>query len=94
VAVEISPRGDQVELTVRDHGIGIARADADRIFERFERAVSVRKYGGLGLGSWIARRIVEAFGGRISVTSAVNAGACFTVLLPVAPPTSDARAAG
>jgi two-component sensor histidine kinase len=75
-----------VTLTVRDQGIGIAPEDQARIFERFERAVSVRKYGGLGLGLWIAWRIVDAFGGRISVDSAVNAGACFTVKLPVRPP--------
>jgi signal transduction histidine kinase len=81
-----------VTLTVRDHGIGIAPEDQARIFERFERAVSVRKYGGLGLGLWIVRRIVDAFGGRISVDSEVNAGSCFTVQLPLGPLPPDARA--
>jgi signal transduction histidine kinase len=53
-----------------------------RIFERFERAVPARNYGGLGLGLYIARRIVEAHGGQIAVASESGQGATFTVLLP------------
>ena len=48
--------GDRARLTVRDRGIGIAPEDRERIFERFERAVSDRSYGGLGLGLWISPR--------------------------------------
>ena len=47
-------------VTVADQGPGIAAADQQRIFERFERAVSDRNYGGLGLGLYITRTIVEA----------------------------------
>ena len=53
-----------------------------RIFDRFERAVSSRQYGGLGLGLYIARRIVEAHRGTVEVESAPGAGAAFTVNLP------------
>jgi signal transduction histidine kinase len=69
---------------VSDHGIGIAPDDQARIFERFERAVSVRNFGGVGLGLWIARHIVEASGGAIQVESAPDRGATFTVQLPLA----------
>jgi PAS domain S-box-containing protein len=70
-------------LMVKDNGVGIAPADQARIFERFERAVSSHHYGGLGLGLWIARQIVEAHGGRIRVSSKPGQGAEFTVRLPL-----------
>lgn len=70
-------------LKVRDRGIGIAPEDQKRIFNRFERAVSVKKYGGLGLGLFIAHEIVEAHGGTISVESIPDQGSTFTVELPL-----------
>jgi signal transduction histidine kinase len=76
-------------IVVQDGGIGIAPDQKERIFERFERAVSSQNYGGLGLGLWIARRIVEAHGGGIDVESQLGEGATFTVTLPLAAPPSD-----
>jgi signal transduction histidine kinase len=75
-------------LTVRDHGIGIRPIDQARIFERFERAVSL-DYGGLGLGLHITREIVRAHGGVIRVESELGAGAAFTVELPRGEPLSQ-----
>ncbi|WP_437594472.1 sensor histidine kinase [Sorangium sp. So ce1000] len=69
-------------LSVRDHGIGIDPARQGQIFERFERAVSERHYGGLGLGLYVSRSIAEAHGGSIRVESALGAGATFIVELP------------
>jgi PAS domain S-box-containing protein len=69
--------------SLRDHGIGIAPEDLERIFGRFERAVSTRKYGGLGLGLFISREIARAHGGDIRVESRLGAGALFTVELPL-----------
>jgi PAS domain S-box-containing protein len=69
-------------LSVIDAGIGIAAEDVSRIFGRFERAVSTRHYGGLGLGLFIVRQIVEAHGGEIQVRTKPNRGSEFTVLLP------------
>lgn len=75
--------GDEVRLSVHDQGIGIAAADQARIFERFERSVSSRKFGGLGLGLWIVRKIVDAHHGKIGVVSEPQQGSEFWVELPV-----------
>ncbi|MEP7127018.1 MAG: hybrid sensor histidine kinase/response regulator [Byssovorax sp.] len=87
-AVELACARDEGEavLSVRDHGIGIAPADAKRVFERFERAVSARQFSGLGLGLHIARSIVMAHGGSIVVSSELGQGATFLVRLPLDPP--------
>ncbi len=80
VEVDADPR--TARLRVRDHGIGIPPEHLSRIFGRFERAVSTRSYGGLGLGLYIASQIVEAHGGGIRVASEAGTGAAFTVDLP------------
>jgi PAS domain S-box-containing protein len=71
-----------IEIAVRDHGAGISPEDQERIFERFERLISVRHFGGFGLGLWIVRQIVEAHGGRVHVDSAPGEGSTFTVEVP------------
>jgi signal transduction histidine kinase len=86
VVVRVEEDGQRARLTVQDQGIGIAEEDLGRIFERFERAVSDRHYGGLGLGLYITRQIVEALGGSIEVESEPQHGATFTVLLPLTGP--------
>jgi signal transduction histidine kinase len=85
VEVEFFPREDHAVLRVRDHGIGIDPSDQPQIFERFERAVSSRNYGGLGLGLYIVKRIVEAHGGIIAVDSKPGEGATFQLELPQRP---------
>jgi signal transduction histidine kinase len=72
-------------LVVRDHGGGIAAEDQARIFNRFERVRSTKSSGGLGLGLYIARQIVDAHGGTIQVKSEPGEGATFTVDLPLEP---------
>ena len=72
-------------LQVSDQGIGVAEIDQRHIFERFERAVSSQNYGGLGLGLYIVKRIVEAHGGSIRVESTPGEGATFLVDLPRQP---------
>jgi two-component system, OmpR family, phosphate regulon sensor histidine kinase PhoR len=98
-ALKYSPEGTPIDIVVRekdgrvttsiiDHGIGIPPDELPHLFERFHRArnVSSRYYGGLGLGLYITRAIVEAHGGTISVTSEEGAGSTFTMDLPKRPP--------
>ncbi len=83
VDVTMTKSDEEIEIHVRDRGIGISAADQARIFGRFERAVSPDHYGGLGLGLYIAREIVRAHGGRIFVESSTpGGGSTFTVCLP------------
>ncbi len=82
VAVEVAPRGEEAVLRVRDQGIGIAAESLASVFEQFERAGNVRNIQGLGLGLWIARKMVEAHGGTISLESEEGRGSTFTVVLP------------
>ena len=76
-------RGRQsVTLTVRDHGIGIPEDMQTQIFQPFERAVSARHYGGLGLGLHIVRTIVSGLGGNVWLESAPGVGTTVFVTLP------------
>ncbi len=80
VRLEVDP--GSIRLSVADRGIGIAAPDANRVFERFQRAAPIRHYSGMGLGLFITRHIVEAHGGTISVSSAPGQGATFVIALP------------
>jgi signal transduction histidine kinase len=86
IKVALSSDGCMARLAVVDHGIGLSPELQSRIFEKFERAVSERHYGGFGLGLWIVRQIVEAHGGSIHVTSETGKGSTFVVELPLAAP--------
>jgi PAS domain S-box-containing protein len=90
VVIDTESDGTHARLTVRDEGIGIAPESLSRIFGRFERAVSERHYGGLGLGLYITRQIVEALGGVVRVESTPGKGSTFTIELPLAPPQAEA----
>ncbi len=85
IHVQMEAMARRVVLRVRDEGIGIAPEHQARIFERFERAVSERNYGGLGLGLYITHTLVETMGGSIQVQSQLGQGALFTVELPREP---------
>ena len=84
IDVRVASVDGHVETSVTDHGIGIPKDEIPQLFERFHRArnVSSRYYGGLGLGLYIARAIVEAHGGDITVESEEGSGSTFTMRLP------------
>jgi len=82
VEVELEVQPDSAVLQVKDHGIGIAPERVESLFQRFERAVPARNYGGLGLGLYRVRRIVEAHGGEVTVDSVPGQGSTFRVHLP------------
>jgi PAS domain S-box-containing protein len=88
IELRIWSNGIEAYLSVEDHGIGIPPDQQKRVFGRFERAVSHRHYGGLGLGLYICRQIVEAHGGSIGLTSTDGTGTTFTVTLPQMRPTA------
>ncbi|MBF5045281.1 PAS domain S-box protein [Aggregicoccus sp. 17bor-14] len=92
VVLSVHVNAGEAHLRVQDAGIGIAPEHLARIFGMFERAVSERHYGGLGLGLYITQQIVLALGGRIDVTSSPNEGALFTVCLPLAGPAPEGPA--
>jgi two-component system phosphate regulon sensor histidine kinase PhoR len=95
-AIKFSPAGGdvtvrarsaetEVVVSVEDQGLGIPRADLDRVFERFYKVdkARVRGKGGTGLGLAIARHIVEGHGGRIWVESEEGRGATFSFAIPL-----------
>jgi signal transduction histidine kinase len=86
IQVVITADERTARLVVRDRGIGMSATDQARIFQRFERAVTARDYGGLGLGLWISKQIVIQLGGEISVDSMQGLGTTFTVSLPLSGP--------
>jgi len=83
VEVEVRREGGSATLLVRDRGIGIPPEEQARIFEPFERAVSIRNFSGFGLGLWVVRRNVEAHGGTVELTSRPGEGSTFRVALPL-----------
>jgi PAS domain S-box-containing protein len=86
IAVSARRRSDTAEIRVEDEGIGIARADQQRIFTKFYRAEEGARHSpqGTGLGLFLARGLLAAMGGRIWVESNEGEGSTFVFELPVA----------
>lgn len=85
VTLSLQKRGDQLELEVRDTGIGIPPHAREFIFEEFRQVdqSSKRKYGGTGLGLAIVQKLTRAMGGTVTLQSEVGVGSVFTVLIPI-----------
>lgn len=84
VDVSVRANGNGVQVSVRDHGVGMSEQDAARLFEKFFRAdgPEVRLTGGTGLGLYITKKLVEMQGGRIWVRTRPGEGSVFTFSLP------------
>jgi len=87
--VEVWLRGG--ELTVRDHGPGIAAEDLPFVFDRFYRAPAARHMPGSGLGLAIVRETVESHGGTVSATPAPGGGTLVRLRLPASPAAAEAQ---
>jgi signal transduction histidine kinase len=86
VTVTLRHRGDQLEVAIRDQGVGIPVEDHQHLFERFYRGrAEGQEIKGLGLGLFVSKRIIEAHRGEIKVQSIPGQGSTFTFSLPLAP---------
>ncbi len=85
VDVQILPSAETVTVSVRDYGVGIARAHQGKIFDRFYRVQNSRTktFPGLGMGLYISQQIVERHAGKLWVVSEEDQGATFSVTLPL-----------
>ena len=82
--VEVSRDGEGwARIAVRDYGTGIPEAERRQIFDRFYQAHAWQHYGGMGIGLFVSREIVEMHGGTISVEQPEGLGSRFVVRLPV-----------
>ena len=88
VRVELAKNGRRVEIAVEDHGVGIPRREQRSIFEKFVRGSAAREsqIRGTGIGLAMARQIVRAHGGDITVASELGKGSTFRVHLPLERP--------
>ena len=88
VVVRARPGPEEVVVSVADQGVGIPRADIERVFERFYKVdkARVRGQGGTGLGLAIARHIAESHGGRIWAESEEGVGSTFSFAIPTSSP--------
>jgi PAS domain S-box-containing protein len=83
VDIKLQAMDGKALLVVEDHGIGIDPDDLSRIFGRFERTMASKNYGGLGLGLYITRQIVEQHGGSIRAENVSSGGARFVIEVPL-----------
>jgi len=83
IDVALSQEADEAVIAVTDHGEGIPEDARERIFKRYERVGSAANVGGLGLGLFISRQIVDAHRGSLKVESAPGQGATFIMRLPM-----------
>jgi signal transduction histidine kinase len=84
VEISLAHTQNSAVIEVRDHGIGINARDQERIFDAFERVMHQDRTGGLGLGLFITKQLVDAHGGAITLQSQPGNGALFSVTLPLA----------
>ena len=90
VLVTVRPRGDSVEIAIRDTGIGINEKQSSLIFSDFYRAQDSKEHG-IGLGLAVVRRLSGQLGSHVNVSSRPGQGSCFSISLPKALPRQSQR---
>jgi PAS domain S-box-containing protein len=85
IEVHVEKEGENIKISVRDFGKGIPKDKLNSIFDRFERVSNNDNIGGLGLGLFIVKQIIEGHKGTIDITSEIDKGTCFNILLPRSP---------
>ncbi len=83
VTIELTQVKDTAVIAVRDRGTGISPENFEKVFRKFERAVTPSEVSGLGIGLFISREIVEAHGGKVWIESEISIGTTFFVELPI-----------
>jgi PAS domain S-box-containing protein len=84
IRVTVAEKDDMITIAIKDNGVGVARADVDKLFEKFNRIHNhlSNLVGGTGLGLYWAKKVVDLHGGTIKVTSVLGKGSTFSVCLP------------
>jgi signal transduction histidine kinase len=85
IRLRVRREGDRILISVTDRGIGVAKADQKKIFEKFYRAENslLHETKGSGLGLALVQHIMEAHGGTVEVESTPGKGSTFTLVLPL-----------
>jgi signal transduction histidine kinase len=89
IEVALGSDGHEIQLSVRDEGIGISERDQAQIFKRFHTLPRASPNGGFGVGLWVTRQLVRAMQGEIRVSSNPGVGSTFIVKLPLAVAQAD-----
>jgi len=82
IIIDVKLTNKKVIIKIKDKGIGINKEDAKKIFDLFKRTDAAREFKGMGVGLYISNQIVEAHGGKLTVTSTVGKGSIFNLELP------------
>jgi signal transduction histidine kinase len=91
IDVTLTAGGDELQIVVTDEGIGVPPEHRERIFDRFYQAHGERRFGGMGLGLYISRQIVELHGGVLKAEHPREGGTWIVLRLPLnLPPDADA----
>ncbi len=85
ITIEATRTNGSISIAISDEGVGMSPVDMDNLFRKFTRFDNPLSttVGGTGLGLYWAKKIIDLHGGTISVTSELDSGSTFTVMLPV-----------
>ncbi len=87
IRVEADADAERLRVRVLDRGVGVPEADLARVFDRYYRGSNVGGITGTGVGLYLVKTVVSLHAGKVDVESREGEGACFTVRLPILPPT-------